>query len=48
MNHKRKRPKMSRAGCLLCKPHKRNGVNKERYSVKRKTLDKPQDLIYDY
>ena len=22
MNHKRKRPKQSRAGCLLCKPSK--------------------------
>jgi hypothetical protein len=22
MNHKRKRPKQSRAGCLLCKPNK--------------------------
>jgi hypothetical protein len=22
MNHKRKRPKTSRAGCLMCKPHK--------------------------
>ena len=25
MNHKRKRPKSTRAGCLLCKPHKRQG-----------------------
>ena len=24
-NHKRKRPKNRRAGCLLCKPHKGNG-----------------------
>jgi hypothetical protein len=22
MNHKRKRPKSGRAGCLMCKPHK--------------------------
>ena len=22
MNHKRKRPKQSRAGCLMCKPNK--------------------------
>jgi hypothetical protein len=22
MNHKRRRPKHQRAGCLLCKPHK--------------------------
>jgi hypothetical protein len=25
MNHKRKKPKNARAGCLLCKPHKMNG-----------------------
>jgi hypothetical protein len=25
-HHKRKRPKTRRAGCLLCKPHKRNGT----------------------
>jgi len=26
-NHKRKGPKSTRAGCLLCKPHKRQGVD---------------------
>lgn len=26
MNHKKKKPKNARAGCLLCKPHKMNGV----------------------
>jgi hypothetical protein len=26
MNHKRKRSKSRRAGCLLCKPHKANGA----------------------
>ena len=26
MHHKRKRPKSRRAGCLLCKPHKANGM----------------------
>lgn len=25
MHHKRKRPKSSRSGCQMCKPHKRNG-----------------------
>ena len=25
MNHKRRRAKHQRAGCLLCKPHKRGG-----------------------
>lgn len=28
MNHKRKKPKNSRAGCLLCKPNKMNGARK--------------------
>jgi len=26
-NHKRRRPKNRRAGCLLCKPHKMNGAS---------------------
>lgn len=26
MHYKRKRPKSGRAGCLLCKPHKRQGT----------------------
>ena len=25
-NHKRKRPKSTRSGCLFCKPHKRQGA----------------------
>lgn len=25
-HHKRKRPKSTRSGCLLCKPHKRQGA----------------------
>ncbi len=29
-NHKRKRPKNRRAGCLLCKPWKVNGFGKGR------------------
>jgi len=28
MHHKRKRPKNRRAGCLMCKPFKANGVPK--------------------
>lgn len=28
MNHKRRRPKHQRAGCLLCKPHKDERVTK--------------------
>ena len=28
MNHKRKRPKNRRAGCLMCTTHKLNGIAK--------------------
>ena len=28
MNHKRRRPKSTRTGCMLCKPHKRQGVRR--------------------
>lgn len=28
MNHKRKRAKHQRAGCLMCKPHKRSGYRR--------------------
>mgnify|MGYP003342948329 CR=1 FL=1 len=28
MNHKKKKPKNARAGCLMCKPNKMNGWNK--------------------
>lgn len=31
-HHKRKRPKNRRAGCLMCKPHKANGVKKRKFS----------------
>jgi hypothetical protein len=31
--HKRKRPKKRRAGCLLCKPHKGNGLSPESASL---------------
>jgi hypothetical protein len=38
MNHKRRRPKNARAGCLMCKPHKANGAkNRDRSSVVRRT-----------
>ena len=30
MNHKRGRPKNRRSGCLMCKPNKMNGVNKDK------------------
>jgi hypothetical protein len=33
MNHKRKRPKNRRRGCLLCKPHKANGAKCEHFAT---------------
>jgi len=36
MNHKRRRPKRSRAGCLLCKSHKANHAHREKASVERR------------
>jgi hypothetical protein len=44
MNHKRCRPKSTRAGCLLCKPHKRQGSpikDRDKPSLKRKLQEKP-------
>jgi len=43
MHHKRRRPKKSRAGCLMCKPWKANGVNEEKASVKRHIQDRYED-----
>jgi hypothetical protein len=47
MNFKRKGPKSTRAGCLLCKPHKRQGAphkERQRHSVNRRLLDLKQQL----
>lgn len=30
MNHKRKRPKSRRAGCMMCKPYKHQSYGKNR------------------
>ena len=37
-NHKRRRPKNRRAGCLLCKPHKANGAKRRRRSLRKQIL----------
>lgn len=37
-NHKRRRPKNRRAGCLFCKPHKGNGTKKTRSAQTRQEL----------
>jgi hypothetical protein len=40
MNHKRRRSKNARAGCLLCKPHKANGAkDREPIAVRRALQD---------
>lgn len=46
MNHKRRRPKNRRAGCLLCKPWKANGVNDPPPRERRKLQDR-QELRRD-
>ena len=41
-NHKRKKPKHQRAGCLMCKPQKDERVGKkqaQKPSIKRKLQD---------
>jgi len=42
-NHKRNRTKKQRAGCLLCKPWKMNGVNNEKISI-QKQMDEEEDI----
>jgi len=47
MHHKRKGPKSTRAGCLLCKPHKRQGTRlaeRQRHSANRQLLSLRQQL----
>jgi hypothetical protein len=41
MNHKRKGPKSTRNGCLLCKPHKRQGYRRK---VKVKGLPERMEI----
>lgn len=46
-HHKRKGPKSTRAGCLLCKPHKRQGQKykvRKPLSVRRREI-KPNDMV---
>lgn len=53
-HHKRKGPKSTRAGCMLCKPHKRQGSTKLTKLKGRKVREKvkgdptnPDDPAYD-
>lgn len=41
--HKREKPKSGRAGCLLCKPHKRQGV--DRRTLQEKAQDEAEQII---
>ena len=50
MHHKRGKPKNSRAGCLLCKPHKMNGWKETKdfsHSNQRQDFHAKQDLKED-
>ena len=44
MNHKRRRPKNRRAGCLMCKPWKVNGFQTERQDGERFSDHKRREL----
>jgi hypothetical protein len=47
MHFKRKGPKSTRAGCLLCKPYKRQGTkhaDRQRHSANRRLLDCHQQI----
>ena len=47
MHHKRKGPKSTRAGCLMCKPHKRQGtrlMERDRFSVLRQKKSLAEEM----
>lgn len=47
MHFKRKGPKSTRAGCLMCKPQKRQGAkraDRQRHSVNKRILDGREQL----
>jgi len=51
-NHKRKGPKSTRGGCLLCKPYKRQGIDKptrqeQRGRDKEKQANKELNTVKD-
>lgn len=43
MNHKRKRPKHQRAGCIFCKPHKDERRSKEPPPRERRKMQGRED-----
>jgi len=44
-HHRRGRPKNQRTGCLLCKPHKANGVNAPTNQEARALIDELEQLL---
>ena len=44
MNHKRKRPKAARAGCLLCKPNKLNANKTAERMKERRDWRRREDV----
>ena len=47
-NHKRKGPKSTRTGCLLCKPHKRQGVKAPTRQARRANESFKEQLAEAY
>ena len=45
-HHKRKGPKSTRSGCLLCKPHKRQGVDTPKQQELAARLDEKEQTLY--
>lgn len=46
MNHKRRRPKHRRAGCLLCKPHKLQANGKAERRKDRERAFRAEQAAY--
>lgn len=51
-NHKRKGPKSNRSGCMLCKPHKHQGMkksyNNQIIQEKKAIMDEKEQIEEDY
>ena len=48
MHHKRRKPKNARAGCLLCKPHKANGVGEIKKTVQERRQPPIEKLLQEH
>jgi hypothetical protein len=47
MNHKRKRPKHQRSGCLMCKPHKDEREKKEPKASDKRRMQPDEDATWE-